>query len=256
MPLRAHGHQTATVVAIVTGTGLLLVGFFASPLILLLIDRAFDADWTRLANIGQTYGAASALLAGLAVGGVAASLAMQVRQVRISQIQAARMMHVELMQMLTADPVLRSTSPAAIGVSEDQWRRSIYTNLFFKYLEMGFLIGHISEESLRQHFAVQFRLEHVREFWRHTRETFRTDADRGGPRRFFQIVDEQYQHSLDADESLWTVTPPANVPTLPIVQNPQTTVVREALSLALGLLVGSAISGVVAKSRRRHWHKS
>jgi len=42
-------------------------------------------DWTQLSLIGQTYGAASALLAVIALLGVAVSLLMQAREARASR---------------------------------------------------------------------------------------------------------------------------------------------------------------------------
>lgn len=178
------------------GAALLLVGFAASPLLLLAIDRWVILDWPRLSEIGQAYDAASALLAGVAVVGVAISLLMQLRQIRISQVQAARMMHMELMRMLTSDPLLRLTSSSAVDVSEQEWRKNIYTNLFFKYLEMGYEIGHISEVSLRQHFAGQFRLTHAREFWRRVGDTYRVDAATKATRRTYKIVEEEHRRAL------------------------------------------------------------
>jgi hypothetical protein len=209
--------------ALGTGTALLLLGFITSPLLLVLIDHGVSVDWSRLSEIGQAYDAASALLSGFAVVGVAVSLLMQVRQMRISQVQAARMMHLELMRTLTADPTLRATSTSAVGVSRSRWRRNIYTNLFFKYLEMGYQIGHISEESLRQHFAAQFQLAHAREFWRRNGDTFRVDADSRATIRFLNIVQEEYSRSLER------------------AQQPPSHGHRATVAFAAGLAAGSAI---------------
>lgn len=77
-----------------------------------------------------------------------------------------------------------------------EWRKNIYTNLFFKYLEMGYEIGHISEVSLRQHFAGQFRLTHAREFWRRVGDTYRVDAATKATRRFYKIVEEEHRRAL------------------------------------------------------------
>jgi hypothetical protein len=199
--------RLAISVTVTAGAALLLLGFAASPLLLLALDGWVILDWSRLSDIGQAYDAASALLAGVAVVVVAVSLLMQVRQIRISQVQAARMMHLELMRMLTSDPLLRFTSPSAVGIDEEEWRKNIYTNLFFKYLEMGYEIGHISEESLRQHFTGQFRLIHAREFWRRVGGTFQVDADRKATRRFYDIVEEEHRRALARPEPGIAVRP-------------------------------------------------
>jgi hypothetical protein len=68
---------TLLLLVIVLTSGLIA----ASPLALGLLDRQ-SRDWERLSWLGQTYGAASALLAVLALIGVAVSLTMQAREGR------------------------------------------------------------------------------------------------------------------------------------------------------------------------------
>ena len=63
-------------------------------------------DWAKLSNIGQTYGAASAVLSALAVGGVAISLFLQANQGRANQVQMVREYQRELVRMLLDDPDL------------------------------------------------------------------------------------------------------------------------------------------------------
>ena len=61
-----------------------------SPLLLRQIATLGGVDWTKLSDIGQTYGAASAILSALAVGGVAISLFLQANQGRANQVQMIR----------------------------------------------------------------------------------------------------------------------------------------------------------------------
>lgn len=61
-----------SVVAIVGAMGLVV----ASPLALPALDGSGE-DWEKIGDIAQAYGAVSALLSGLAVVGVAASLSLQ-----------------------------------------------------------------------------------------------------------------------------------------------------------------------------------
>lgn len=58
-----------------------------------------------LGDIGQTYGAASALLTGLALIGVVGSMVFQVRAIRVSQEQVTREQHAHLVEMALMDPV-------------------------------------------------------------------------------------------------------------------------------------------------------
>lgn len=56
------------------------------------------AAWARRADIGQTYGAAAALLAVLALAGVAASLVLQARETKVNREHNSRQVHNQLMR--------------------------------------------------------------------------------------------------------------------------------------------------------------
>src|SRR5215469_12947531 len=58
-----------------------------SPLLLRQIARIHGVNWTMLGNVGQTYGAASALLSAIALIGVSASLVIQGRQARNERLR-------------------------------------------------------------------------------------------------------------------------------------------------------------------------
>jgi hypothetical protein len=62
-------------------TAFVLGSILLSPLLLRQIAKLGGVDWAKLSNIGQTYGAASAILSALAVGGVAISLFLQANRV-------------------------------------------------------------------------------------------------------------------------------------------------------------------------------
>ena len=103
---------------------------------------------TRMSEVGQAYGGPSALLAGIAMIGVTAALAFQIRQFKTGQAIETRKMQIELMRMLVDDPSLRPVSPTYRGVGSDERRRAIFSNLMVKCLELGYEIGYVSRESL------------------------------------------------------------------------------------------------------------
>lgn len=72
-----------------------------------------NLDWSRLSNIGQTYGAVSAIIAAVALLGVVSSLIVQSREAKIARISAQRAHHVEL--SMSGD--LLPNSQAAGGAS-------------------------------------------------------------------------------------------------------------------------------------------
>ena len=63
------------------------------------------SDWGRLSLIGQTYGAASALLSVIALTGVGASLILQAKENRSNREQVLRTSHAELMRLAMDNPV-------------------------------------------------------------------------------------------------------------------------------------------------------
>src|SRR6266568_2590402 len=66
-----------------------------SPIALQQIARIHGLNWMRLSNIGQTYGAVSALVTALALGGVIISLLYQARDVKTTREQTSRAFHNE-----------------------------------------------------------------------------------------------------------------------------------------------------------------
>src|SRR2546430_9173902 len=122
-----------------------------SPFLLGALDR-FGVDWTRLSEIGQTYGAVSAVLSALALGAVAISVAIQARQARADQIQAVRGFHLDLVRLQLDDlpTYLPCWGPLDLPGPQAQ-RRHIYTGLLFSYGSMGYGVGEISEPWLRKH---------------------------------------------------------------------------------------------------------
>jgi hypothetical protein len=142
----------------------------------------------------------SALISALALGGVALSLLLQVRQLKIAQLQASRAAQLELVKLAIENPGLNDTT--------DRWTadpagypRHAYVNLVFKYLELSFAIGALSERSVRVQVAYLFDSTYSREWW-HTaaREVFFTEANSGRERRFAAIVDEVHGSCALRDE--------------------------------------------------------
>lgn len=121
---------------IVLHTSLLLIALaalalvLASPLALTVFeDGAADRDWRRLSEIGQTYGAVSALLSTLALGGVLVSLLLQRQAARLEREQAQRALHVELMRMAIENPDLQACfGPFGDGLSDVERGQWTYIN--------------------------------------------------------------------------------------------------------------------------------
>jgi hypothetical protein len=98
-------YQLGLGLAVLASSVVVLLLVALSPLALQgIVD--YGADWRVLSEVGQAYGAVSALLSALALCGVALSLLLQWRQTRMSQIITARERQFELIQLGLHNPDL------------------------------------------------------------------------------------------------------------------------------------------------------
>lgn len=117
----------------------------ASPFALGLL-KGQSRDWEQLSWIGQTYGAASALLAVLALIGVAVSLYMQTREAKASREQSLRAIHTELLQMAMDDDVYRRCwGPFFASGDPTSQREHMYVNLIISNWQMQYELRVFSE---------------------------------------------------------------------------------------------------------------
>src|SRR5262245_15213316 len=81
---RGVGFGTLVVVLIIFVAA--MIGVAASPIIVGMVF-VHDGDYSIIGDVGQAYGAASAMLAGVALFVVLASVVMQYRQFKAAQLQ-------------------------------------------------------------------------------------------------------------------------------------------------------------------------
>jgi len=194
---------------------LLLILVSLSPLVLNQIGKFHDIDWIRLSAIGQTYGAASALLTGLALLGVVGSIFFQIRAIQSSTEQSSREHHAHLVEMAMNDPVYRLAwgyDTAFMTDDLDTFRQNAYLNLIISYWERDFVLGEIPDRRLRLMSTSLFGGAAGRMYWA-TIRNYRLAAakDRKG-RRFIQIVDEEYRNSIRSGPPIVPAKPAPNPP--------------------------------------------
>lgn len=237
---------------VIIGTGILLASMAAfgaillSPIVLREIDQFISADWSRLSEIGQTYGAASAMLAMLALGGVIVSLFFQSRQARAQQVQAVRHLHLELFRMTLEKPDLYLPlwdNPELAPTEEGS--QYVFTNLIFNHWWMAYDLGVVSEHDLRRLTAGVFRGPIARSYWEAAHDSWMLAYrhSRQG-RKFLQIIHEMYTNAINGDGPM--------VPSRREERSPGTTpghrqqpLVWMLATFASGVLLGAAL-------RRRH----
>jgi hypothetical protein len=170
---------------------------FLSPLALRYLDSDPAVDWSRLGNIGQTYGAASALLAVAALIGVVASLMIQSREAKAAREQALRVLHIDLLKMALDDDIyLRCWGPYSSKSDDTSRRQHIYANLIVSHWQMMYEVGSLPDDQLRA-MANNFFLGPVGPtYWRDVREVrLRTTHGRRSL-RFMRVLDQQYMETV------------------------------------------------------------
>ncbi|MEV6983207.1 DUF6082 family protein [Sphaerisporangium sp. NPDC051017] len=200
-----------------------------SPLALNWLDgRA--GDWERLSFIGQTYGAASALLSVLALIGVSVSLFLQAREAKATREQALRMLHADLMKMAMEDPLYRHAwGPFFDSDDHDGPREHMYVNLIVSQWSMEYELRTITDEHLRSIAHVLFSGPAGRRYWNNVRDLRITSTSTRRERRFHEILDEEY-HRAD---------PPPVLPSAPGPDFPRASVKRWG-RFVVAMLVGAA----------------
>jgi hypothetical protein len=163
-----------------------------SPLALNWLDgRA--GDWERLSFIGQTYGAASAILSVLALIGVSVSLLLQAREAKATREQALRMLHADLMKMAMEDPLYRRAwGPFFESDDNDGPREHMYVNLIVSQWAMEYELRTITDDHLRSIAHVLFSGPAGRRYWHNVRDLRITSSSTRRERRFHEILDEEY----------------------------------------------------------------
>lgn len=135
-----------------------------SPFALRRIDHLGEVDWIKLSYVGQTYGAISAILAAIALVGVAASISLQVRDARYNRWAEIRARHYDLMKMALDDPMYMN----AFSWPEKAYKTrqlGAYINLLLSLWETQWEFGDIQESQLRQHLAGTLSTPAGRNYW-------------------------------------------------------------------------------------------
>ncbi|WP_067800167.1 DUF6082 family protein [Actinomadura formosensis] len=223
---RRTGQTVLLVLLIVLAAG--LVG--ASPVALGLFQG--DATrWERLSFIGQTYGAASALLSAFALAGIVVTLVLQARDTKVNREQGQRLAHLELLKMALDNPLYRRAwGPLPSGHDTNADLQEIYVNLIFSNWQMSFELKTMDERLLRVVASTLFKGEPARRFWAKARRTRIATSATRRERRFHRIVDEMYQAAE------------AQGPPLPDLGRQRESAIRRHRGVLLGAALGAAVA--------------
>jgi hypothetical protein len=241
-----HARKALSAVSVAMVTAAILVGIAYSPILLSRINYK-GMNWLRLSNIGQAYGAASAIISGVALTGIAFSLLFQARQGRLDRIRAIRDRQVELLRIVLDDPKIYAP---VIGLppssDEDEIRQFYFTTLWMNYSRLGYEAGVITESHLRKEiFPSAFGSAPVRNYWNTTSASWQQGAGHSRrDRRFARIAAEEYRKAMAQPHSQRTIitSQPKHVCHLSD---------RRGLQRATEIAVGAAVGAFIGVIFRR-----
>jgi hypothetical protein len=148
----------------------------------------------------------STLISSIALAGVAISLLLQSRQLRISQLQAANSAQLELIKMALDNPSMASE---VLGVPDsDLYAKQVFLNWHIKYLELGYEINAISATGVRQAAEHILATQTALEWWSWNRQLYLGDTTTRRTKQFFAIIDAEFQHLKTASASSASPTNP------------------------------------------------
>jgi hypothetical protein len=184
---------TLTIVAVLGALGAVLL----SPMALTRLPVGQGVDWNRLSNIGQTYGAASAVLSALALGGVAISLVLQHRESKAAREQALRALHADLFRKALEEEIyLECWGPIGASTDRTWYRQHIYLNLIVSHWQLMWELGALTEPHLRLAARGIFAGPLGLRFWSEARD-LRPAVEKGRRARIFHtILEQEYQEAV------------------------------------------------------------
>jgi hypothetical protein len=134
---------------------ILLAAIVASPFALRLIAK-INLDWVKLSNVGQAYGAVSALLSALAFIAISLALILQARQARETRDYAITERQSALLQLGLEHPRYLEVwggFPGPSGIDRDL---IVYANLIMNYHVLWYSTHKGNDGAIRRVAAEMF----------------------------------------------------------------------------------------------------
>jgi hypothetical protein len=170
-----------------------------SPLALTKIE-GLRKDWGELSSIGQTYGAISALISSLALGGVVISLLYQARAGRTAREQSIRNLQQQLIRMEMEDPTLMTAigAPWGLRIPADsvRIREHLYIHMWTSFWAGNFVVGEMTASTVKKMARSELLNSSAgRRYWSNVRDNV-LSTNEGKYRQFALIVDREYKNVI------------------------------------------------------------
>jgi hypothetical protein len=136
----------------------------------------------------------STLISSIALLGVAISLFLQARQLRASQIQAARASQVELIKFTLDNPAMAAMAEELEGTGDaENFVQNVFRNWYFVHLSMSYDTRATSKSNIQRLARVTFMAEGARRWWEEIGHTYDEMATSKREKEFYAIVDGEFQ---------------------------------------------------------------
>ena len=167
-----------------------------SPFALTMLKH-LNRNWGELSNIGQTYGAISALISSLALGGVIVSLLYQARDGRTAREQSMRSLQQQLIRMEIDDPTFMDATGAPwnlpIPADSASIREYLYLHMWVSFWAGQYVMGEMPIESVKAVARNElFSSRAGRTYWTAVGQRM-LDTSTGRYHRFTRLLDEEYR---------------------------------------------------------------
>lgn len=133
------------------------------------------------------------LISSVALIGVALGLLLQARQLRASQIQIVRSLHVEFIKMGLDKPFLGAAIESEID--PDDLSNAAYLNSYLTFLQVGYSLKTIPKDLISYHAQRAFEMEFARVWWAWARKSYEIGAATKRDREFFVLVDSEFKNA-------------------------------------------------------------
>ena len=228
-----------------------------SPLALAKLGH-LQANWSQLSNIGQTYGAVSALLSSIALGGVVVSLLLQARSNQTAREETTRTIQHDLIKMAMDDPKLMTAMGAPWGLripaNTTAIQGFLYVRMWTTFLAGNFSIGEIAESDVRYLAANEiFRSQAGRDFWAAVGRAH-VEYSTGRRHRFYEILDYEYHKAISENVSISEPVKDVSADkneNKPDCRGSCQEFIRKDHIIQLGTIVAAAAMGAIAERTRR-----
>ena len=139
----------------------------------------------------------STFISSIALAGVAVSLLIQARQLRISQLQVSRAAQFDLLKMGFDRPDIIA---GVLDEDPDSFSSAIYMNWTMQYMQLGYDIKTLSANAVRVQAGIMFSANLPRSWWLGARPVWMAYATTKRENEFIAMIDEVYEQALLADK--------------------------------------------------------